>query len=98
MDLDRDMLLNALLMCDESQPLDPLAGIGGPVFSYIHTGEEGGFIRHPGLMDGNYPVRSDADMKWLMEKGYIQVRTWGDGHRSFLFELTDQAQEQAPER
>ncbi len=50
--------------------------------------ERRSFIRHPGLKP-DYEVRSFADMQWLMDESYIQIRE-RDG-KSFTFELTGQA-------
>lgn len=63
-------------------------GTGGPVYSYIEV-EEAAWVRHPGLPGGNYVLRHPADMAWLFEHGYIQVR---DNHgRAYDFELTQNA-------
>jgi hypothetical protein len=91
--IDRESLLNSLLMCDETGSPDPQTGVGGPVYWYAHAAEDGGFIRHPGLPGGNLSLRTEDDVRWLMDQGYIQARRWGDDKRSFTFELTDRARD-----
>ena len=64
---------------------------------YVHTAEDGGFIKHPGLPGEHLGVRDEDDVRWLMDQGYIQVRRWGDDGKSCTFELTDVARDQRRE-
>lgn len=89
-DIDREVLLNALLACDLSKPMGS-SGVGGTLFQYVNVAEAGGFVKHPDLAGGSYAVRDSTDMQWLMDEQLIQVRQWDRAHRSFTFELTKKA-------
>lgn len=88
-DIERQRLLLALMETDEAaHPSDNRSGIGGALYAYVSVGQAQ-FIRHPGIEGGNYMVRTTADMQWLMDNQFTQVREWGTNKKDFTFEVAD---------
>jgi hypothetical protein len=77
-EIDQNLLLKELSRAAAAKPeTDQSTGLGGEVFFYNEMGGAQ-FIHHPGFPDGSHPVRTVADMRALLDRGWISMLDHGD--------------------
>jgi hypothetical protein len=96
-EIDQNLLLKELSKAAAAESETDLStGLGGEVFFYNEMGEAQ-FIHHPGFPDGAHPVRSVADMRVLLDRGWISMQDHGDSG-GYTFAVTPTGFEAARHR